>query len=299
VFIKEYFDPRVQAPEDLKKLDLDVLSTVGGMKEDMKRLGGDGRVMMKTKSIDAHLITLTCPYSPVCESYWHLRTALRFAHGEGSPQTILVTSGTLGEGKSITAANVAVAFARGGKKVLLVDADLRKPRLHTYFNIDAAPGLCDVLLGITHYGIVAQETVEENLRLVSCGRIPKSPSALLESNAMNEFVKRVKLEYDLVVFDSSPVLAVTDPCVLSALVDEVILVVSAGITSVRELERTVEILSEVRKRKPRIVLNNFRPQRAYGFAYRRSGYGYYGYDRISQPSGDDGNGQMKAHEHSK
>jgi capsular exopolysaccharide synthesis family protein len=297
VFIREYFDRRVQTPEDLKKRDLDVLSTVGGMKEEMKRIGGDGRVMISTKSIDAHLITLTRPYSPISESYWHTRTALQFAHEERSPQTILVTSGTLGEGKSITAANIAVAFAQGGKKVLLVDADLRKPTLHTYFNIDAAPGLCDILLGRIHYSITAQETVAENLHLVSCGRIPKNPSKLLGSNAMKEFVRRVKLDYDLAIFDSPPVLAVTDPCILSALVDEVIIVVSAGVTSVRELERAVEVLGEVYKRKPCIVLNNFHPRRAYGFAYRRSGYGYYGYDYISRQSGGNGKGQMKAREH--
>lgn len=299
VFMREYFDPRVQAPEDLKKRDLDVLSTIGGMKEEIKRIGGDRAVIIKMKLIDAHLITLTSPYSPISESYWHMKTALQFAHGERLLQTILVTSGALGEGKSITAANVAVAFAHGGKKVLLVDADLRKPTLHTYFNVAAAPGLCDLLLGITHYAITAQETVAENLHLASCGKIPTNPSKLLESDAMKEFVKRVKLEYDLVIFDSSPVLAVTDPCILSTLVDEVIVVVSAGVTGVRELGRTVEVLGEVYKGKPCMVLNNFHPRRAYGFAYPRSGYGYYGYAHISPPSGKNGKGQMKAHEHLK
>jgi len=299
VFMRENFAPRVQAPEDLKKRNFDVLSTIGGMKEEIKRIGGDRGVIIKTKSIDAHLITLTCPSSPLAESYWHMRTALRFAHGERLLQTILVTSGTLGEGKSITAANVGVAFAQGGKKVLLVDADLRKPTLHSYFSVNAAPGLCDFLVGNMHGDITAQETVAENLHLVSCGKIPKSPSKLLESDAMKEFVEHAKIGYDLVILDSSPVLAVTDPCILSTLVDEVIVVVSAGVTSLRELERTIEVLGEVYKRKPCIVLNNFHPRRAYGFAYRRSGYGYSGYDRISRPSGENGEGQMKAHKHLK
>jgi capsular exopolysaccharide synthesis family protein len=299
VFIREYFDPRVQMPEDLKKRDLDVLSTVEGMKEEMKRIGRDRRVIIETKSIDAHLITLTCPSSPLAESYWQMKTAIRFARGERSPQTILVTSGTRGEGKSVTAANVAVAFAQGGKKVLLVDADLRAPTLHTYLNLDASPGLSDFLLANTLHEITAQKTVEENLRFISCGKIPKDPSKLLESSAMKEFIEHAKLEYDQVIFDSPPILAVSDPCLLSTLADEVIVVVSAGVTSVRELERTVEVLGEVYKRKPRIVLNNFHPRRAYGIAYRRSGYGYYGYDHISPPSGEDGSRQIKAHEHSK
>jgi capsular exopolysaccharide synthesis family protein len=299
VFSREHFDPRVQAPEDLRKHDLDVLSTVGGMKEEIRRIGGDGRVMINSKLIDAHLITLTCPYSPLSESYWHMKTAIRFAHAERLPQTILVTSGARGEGKSVTAANVAVAFAQGGKKVLLVDADLRKPTLHTYLDVNASPGLSDFLLANTLDGITAQKTVEENLHFISSGKIPKNPSKLVESSAMKEFIEHAKLEYEQVIFDSSPILAVSDPCILSTLVDEVIVVVSAGVTSVRELERTIEVLGEVYKRKPRIVLNNFHPQRAYGIAYRRSGYGYYGYDHVSHPFGQNGNRQTKAHEHSK
>jgi capsular exopolysaccharide synthesis family protein len=292
ILVREYITPRVQSPEDVKKRGWSVLASIGRMNKDLKRIGESIVVGTKKKAVDAHIVSLTLPFSLHAESYRRLRTNLRFRRGEIPIQTILITSGTIGEGKSTTVANLAAVFAQEGKKVLLVDADLRRPVLHTMLDLNLAPGLSELLASKPRFDASMQETGVNNLHFISCGRIPPNPSELLGSEYMKEFLAAAKKDYDLVLLDSSPVLQVTDPCILSTLVDEVILVVLAGETSLQALDRTVDLVQEVRGEKPQIVLNCFDPWKAYGMAPQRYGYEKYSY---GQNGSGDGGKARKGH----
>jgi capsular exopolysaccharide synthesis family protein len=186
-------------------------------------------------------------------------------------RTILVTSANPAEGKSTTVSNLAIAFAQAGKKVLVVDTDLRKPNLHAEFDLKRSPGITDVLFNKSELKAVIQQTVVKNLDLLCCGTIPSNPSELLGSAAMKTFVDKSKEKYDMVFFDSPPLLAVTDSSILSTLVDGVIVVASAGQTRTDSFFRTIDSLEGIRANVLGVVLNNFDLSTAYS--------SYYGYHR--------------------
>jgi tyrosine-protein kinase Etk/Wzc len=278
VLTREIMHERVFSPEDVRRHGLVPLTTVVEADEESAGpRGGDG-------GTDAGrlgrlpLVTLHAPFSPIAESYRQLRTNIQFGKTGSAVSTILVTSPTPGEGKSTTASNLAVAFAQAGKKVLLVDGDLRMPTLDSAFTINRKPGLADMLKGEAHLDTAMHKTSVENLKVVPSGTLPPNPAELLSSEAMKDFLTVARRQFEIVVFDSSPVLAVTDPAVISTLVDATVLVVSAGKTAAKELESAVEVLRSIGTDPAGVVLNGFDPRQAYGFSYGRSKrHYYYGY----------------------
>ena len=276
VLFRDYIDSRIRKPEDLKKIGLPPLGVIMLMNEEITKLGGKLKINVSGKMIDAHLITHTNPFSSIAEAYRQLRTNVQYARIDFPLRsihfplrTILVTSPNPIEGKSTTVSNLSIAFAQAGKKVLVVDTDLRKPNLHIEFDLKRSPGITDVLFNTSELKAVIQQTVIKNLDLLCCGTIPSNPSELLGSTAMKTFMVTVKKKYDMVLFDSSPVLAVTDSSILSTLVDGVIVVASAGQTNTNSLIRAIESLEGIRAYVLGVMLNNFNPRSAYG--------GYYGY----------------------
>jgi tyrosine-protein kinase Etk/Wzc len=295
VFMREYLDVRVRTPEDLKKRGLAPLTAIALMDDELKRLGGKTKISIDGKDLDVHLITFSNPLSSIAESFRRLRTNVQYAQIDRPVQTILVTSPNPAEGKSTCVSNLSIAFAQSGKKVLLIDTDLRKPALHNEFGLKREPGISDVLFGGADEESAIQQTVVENLSVVCCGTIPPNPAEILGSQKMRDFLERMKKRYDFLLFDSPPSLAVTDPSILATVVDGVLVVVSSGNTRIDALNRTLEILEGVGGKVLGVVLNNFDLRQAYGgyYGYYRYRYYSYGYGSKYGVYGDDGNGEAK------
>ncbi|MFC4103173.1 CpsD/CapB family tyrosine-protein kinase [Paenibacillus xanthanilyticus] len=173
-------------------------------------------------------IALINPSSPNYESYRTLRTNIQFSSVNIPTKVIMVTSSQKGEGKTMTASNLAVAYAQDGKRVLLVDTDLRNPSLHHVFSLTNRAGLSSVLANQAGWQEVIRDTGVENLSILTSGPIPPNPSELLGSSRMQGLMDDLKDRYDIIIADTTSVLAVTDSLVLSPLCDGVVLVVAAG-----------------------------------------------------------------------
>ncbi|WP_100405493.1 CpsD/CapB family tyrosine-protein kinase [Bacillus solitudinis] len=195
------------------------------------------------------------PKSPIAEQYRSVRTNIQFASLEENLQKILVTSAGPGEGKSTTVANLAVVFAQQGKRVLLVDADLRKPTVHYTFQTPNTLGLTNVLTGQSTFEGSVSRTDVEKLDLMTSGPIPPNPSELLGSRAMSRFMEEASTAYDFVFFDTPPVLAVADAQVLANQCDGSIFVVNSGKTDRAGALKAKELLTQAQAKVLGVVLN--------------------------------------------
>ncbi|WP_305583998.1 CpsD/CapB family tyrosine-protein kinase [Fictibacillus sp. WQ 8-8] len=201
------------------------------------------------------LITHNNPMSPISEQYRTIRTNIQFSSIDKQYKTLLVTSAGQGEGKSTTVANLAVVLAQQGKRVLLVDGDLRKPTVHYTFRVSNIQGMTSVLTKQLTFGDAVQKTNVEHLYVLPSGPIPPNPSELLNSKAMEALVEDANSKYDYVLFDSPPVLAVTDAQILSNRCDGVVLVASSGRTEKEEALKAKELLENANAKILGVVLN--------------------------------------------
>ena len=203
-----------------------------------------------------HLITNLNPKSPISEQYRTIRTNIQFSSVDEELRSILFTSSGPGEGKSMTTANIAVTYAQQGKSVLLVDADLRKPTVHYTFRLDNLKGLSNVLVGDVLLEEAIHTTSIDHLDVISSGPIPPNPSELLGSRKMRAILERAKQQYDLVIFDTPPVLAVTDAQIMADFVDGAMLVVRSKVTELDAATKAVEALKPAKARLLGTVLND-------------------------------------------
>ncbi len=203
-----------------------------------------------------HLITKMNPRSPIAEQYKTIRTNLQFSSIDGELKTMLVTSSGPSEGKSSTTANLAIVFAQQGKRVLLIDADMRKPTVHYTFRLANNIGLSNYLAGNQRITDLVNETHVDSLDVMTSGPIPPNPSELLGSKKMEQFIKEAKHHYDMIIFDTPPVLAVTDSQVLSAFVDGVLLVVRSKQTEKEAAAKAKEKLDQANAKVLGAVLND-------------------------------------------
>jgi capsular exopolysaccharide synthesis family protein len=203
------------------------------------------------------LITVSEPRSPISEAYRTLRTNLDFASLDQEFKTLVVTSAGVGEGKSTTLANLAVVSAQAGRKVVLVDADLRRPTLHQIFGLSNETGLTTAMMSEASFAsLPLHESGVEGLSVLTSGPLPPNPADLMGSRRMEELVAALSEGADQVFFDTPPVVAVTDAAVLATKVDGVLLVISAGKTR-REYARTaVQRLQQINARLVGTVLTN-------------------------------------------
>ncbi|WP_345242012.1 CpsD/CapB family tyrosine-protein kinase [Pontibacillus salipaludis] len=213
------------------------------------------------------LITNLNPKSPISEQYRTIRTNLQFASVDQELRTMLVTSSGPSEGKSMTASNVATVFAQQGKKVLLIDGDLRKPTMHYTFHVSNLTGLSSYLVGQNNLSEVVSKTKVENLSIMPCGPVPPNPAELLGSEAMSRLMEEAKETYDMVIFDTPPVLAVTDSQILANAVDGVLLVVRSKHTQQEASQKAKELLDNAHAKLLGVVLN--------GKSVKESQYYYY------------------------
>jgi len=217
-----------------------------------------------------HLITKLNPLSPISEQFRTIRTNLQFASVDEALESVVVTSSEPSEGKSLTVANLAIVYAQQGKRVLLIDADLRKPTVHYTFRLDNLTGLSTVLVGEESFNNTVQVSDVDNLDVITSGPIPPNPSELLGSKRMKHFIQEANRVYDLVIIDSPPVLAVTDAQVLANLVDGSLLVVRSGQTEYETAEKAKEALERSTSKLLGTVLNDLPKKGSSSYYY------YYG-----------------------
>ncbi len=218
-------------------------------------------------------ITHIAPRSAFAEGIKALRTNLMFIAPDQPPQVLMVTSPGPGEGKTMTSANMAIAMAQSGLKVLLIDADMRRPRVHTVFGDDNAKGLSDLLKGELTLEEVLNSSDVEGLSYITSGPIPPNPSELLHHPTCKALIATLRERYDRIIFDSPPVGAVSDPLVLSRSVDGALLILMMGKTRREQLRRALEQLVTVGAPLMGCVLNNIDSSNSeYAYSYYRYGY---------------------------
>jgi polysaccharide biosynthesis transport protein len=243
-FFLEYLDDSVADPDDLERhVHVPLLGPVPILEP---KIAGE-------RSRD--LIALQEPKSIYAESYRTVRTSLLFSSPDDPPRTFVVTSSGPQEGKTLTATNLAVTVALTGKRVLLIDADMRKPRIHAVFGLGNEFGLSSLIGGSSEVGLALKRTPVETLLVMTSGPVPPNPSELLGSGRMGHLLGLLREKFDIIIMDCTPLIAVTDATVLAARADGVILVIKAGTTRRTIVRRAVKQLADVQARISGVVLN--------------------------------------------
>lgn len=209
------------------------------------------------------------PTSLLAEAYRGLRTSLEYSSVDKKLKTIVVTSSNPGEGKSTVSTNLAFVLSQGGKKVVIVDADLRKPTIHKKLKLANTEGLTDLLIGKRNINQVSK-AVDENINIITAGKKTPNPAEMVSSKAMEELIQFLKEEYDYVIIDTPPVRNIGDGVILAAKADGVILVVRAGQTKSGDIVKGYKELEKVKANIVGSVLN--------AIEKRRDGYYYYYYE---------------------
>jgi len=260
-FLIEFLDDTLKTPDEIKDiLDTPVIGFIGELKNNPKQ-NGDSLGIYVAKN----------PRSPVAEAFRSLRTNLEYSSVDKPARTMLVTSPGESEGKSTVAANLAIVEAQSGKNVIIIDADMRRPKVHVLFNKSNRRGLSDVVTGKLRIDDVVKTYDQvENLSIITCGTIPPNPSELLGSERMSQTIKDLEERFDLVIFDTPPMI-VSDAQILSSKVDGVIFVVIPGQTRAIAALRPIEELRRIDSHVMGVVANKIPKSRDYYYG----GYNYY------------------------
>jgi len=268
-FVIEFLDNTVKSKEDLEAmLGMPLLGIVPIIAEE--------EMLEITSNRERALFTHAKPRSSVAESLRSVRTNVLFRTGNKKSRTLLITSAIPREGKSFSSSNLAAVLAMSGSRVIIIDADLRRPSIHRLFELSDEKGLSEVLLSQRSVHEVITPSHISNLDVIPAGPIPTNPSELLGSEKMQDVVKELQKEYDIVIIDSPPVTAVADPLILSPFADGVILVVEANQTRKPIVMQAITRLQQVKAPLIGGIVNKFDIKRSgYGYYYYYNDYGYY------------------------
>lgn len=265
----DFLDKSIKTVDDVKKfLKLDVIGSIPNI--DFKDIS-DYQDSEKIKLIDQQLVTYDYSPTPVGEAYRSLRTNLVFSKSNGRIQSFVITSTAPGDGKSFTAANIAISMAQHKSNTLLIDADLRRGVLHNTFGVPKEPGLTNYLTSMGSFQHILHETLIPNLSMISCGSLLPNPSELLGSHQMQRFLDEAKRKFDIIIFDSPPLNAATDAIVIGTQVDAVVLVIRSGVTDRNVAKQKLEMFRSVPVRLLGVVLNGTSEE------FGHDGYSYYHY----------------------
>ena len=268
-FVREFFDDSVKSVEELEKKHLTILGIIpilGAAGTD--RRGNKKEAIKKTKggqNFKERLITHLDPRSPISEAYRSLRTNVTYSSVDKKIKSLAISSAQPGEGKSTTIANLAIAFAQLKKKTLLLDGDLRRPIQHNVFEVERVPGLSEYLTGDdASFDSFVQKTDIDNLWICTAGNIPPNPSELLGSQKMSALVDKLEHEWDMILIDLPPIIAVTDAAMISNEIDALILLVRSGHTSKGAIDRALDALKNVNAPLTGTILNGAEPEKMCG-----------------------------------
>lgn len=269
-FLLDYLDDSIRSSDDIgRHLGLPTLALIPHQSPDKRRLALNAK--SNGTGASTALITLEDTRSAMAEAYRHLRTSLLFSSAGKPPQTMLVTSSQPAEGKTTTAINTAITLAQAGADVVLIDCDLRRPRLHNHFDLPNSSGLTNYLSGERNPELLLRTFSNlPKLKIITSGPIPPNPAELLSSAEMKNLLQFLRGNFKHVIIDSPPAISFTDAAILSTLVDGVILVAMAGKSSIHLMRRFKQRLSNLGARIYGVVLNGIRSDSVE--------YGYYGYD---------------------
>lgn len=295
-FLFDYLDDTLKGPDDLERLaglpSLGVIPYLPpeGFKKSKKynsylshrySYGSENpekeHTLPEVKEIE--LVNHLYPDLPISDDYRTIRTSILLSHAEKPPKTILFSSAMTQEGKTATVVNMAISFAQLQERVLVVETDLRKPRLHRLFKVRNIPGLTGFLTGKVPLKEVIQKTFIENIWLVPSGPIPPNPAELLNSKKLRDLLDEVSQVFDIILLDSPPILAVTDSVIIASIVDSIVAVVRAGKTRRKPFLSAVEELKRARSKIIGVVFNgaDFAKEGSYySKYYRYYKYGSYG-----------------------
>ena len=277
----EYLDDTVHSTDDVERFlhlpALAVIPAVGGATR--RRVLGKGSVALQKRNgnsaVNVELLLNVDGRSPLAESYRHLRTSILLSTAGRAPRSLLVTSSLPGEGKTTTAVNTALSLAQTGASVVIIDADMRRPRLRSIFNLNDRSGLSSILASeVSETEMLEMVDLDETtgLHLLTSGPIPPNPAELLGSDQMRRLLSTLQSKFTHVVVDSPPISSFTDGVLISSMVDGVLLVVHGGKSSRHIVRRSRQLLQEVGAKIFGVVLNNVNVQSHDYYYYQR----YYG-----------------------
>lgn len=262
--LRRHFDNTIKTPEDIQNKNIAVLAFIPKIKD------------IKKGNTYSEFIVANKPEDKASEAFRTLRTRIKFLRvDDGAIKAILVTSPIAQEGKTFSTVNIGGSFARDNYKTILIDADLRKPRIHNMFNDKRVPGLTDYLFGQASFSDVLKKSRVNNLFYITSGKILPSPSEIVGSIQMKMLLEKLRNEYDYIIIDSPPLIPVTDAELLARYADATLLVVKANFTEIELIEKAVEVLKYDKSNFIGTVLNNFSYRNGYGSYYKYYHY-YYG-----------------------
>jgi len=289
-FFLNYLDNTVKTPEDAEELvGLPSLGLIPSLQSARRRYGylpatRKGKRKVQSEALmkqGVELASLTAGSSLIAEAYRGLRTALLLSMPENPPRTILVTSAKADEGKTTTVCNTALSLAQTGKKVLILDCDMRRPKIRKIFSENGASGLSEYLTGQADFAEIVHESTIPNLYIAHSGTAPPNPGELLGSDRMQDAIKAARGIFDFIIIDTPPLMSVTDPLIVAPMTDGVILVTKGGKSPPEILRKAKKSLEFVRARILGVLFNNVDLHSAdYHYYYHQ----YFDYD--SYVSGD-------------
>jgi len=281
IFLADYLDRTLKMPEDVRALlGIPGLGIVFSSKSKSHKslyyhdnykyeYGKKKETKKKFEPRDIELINFIDPECPFSESYRSIRTSILLSSAEHAPRIITISSSVPQEGKTATTANLAISFCQLGKKVIIIDGDLRKPRMHKIFNKKNTMGLSSYLVGRVKFSQIVQKTHIPNLFLVSSGPIPPNPAELIDSEIMKNMLKKLLEIVDFVFIDSPPLIGIVDTILLAKYSDGVVLVNWAGKTKNELIEKAKKELDQFNIRTLGVVLNraDFKKTTTYDYTY--------------------------------
>ncbi len=292
-FVLDYFDKSIHTTEAIERhTKLSVLGTIPDLSRVRKQVNKyrketkpeGGRKSKKSipqngKSAESYcLLPAMGSKNPLVEAYRNLRTDLQFVNVDEPITQMVVMSSMPGEGKTITCANLGISYAELGKSVLIVDCDMRKPMQHKVFKVQKTPGLSDFLArDDISLDMVLQQTNINNLKVLSSGTTPPNPAEMIGSLRMDDLVRRLTEEFDLIIYDTPPIMAVSDPKILAPKVGNILLVVRADRTNLPDVKNAVNRIQTVGGKIVGTVLNGVGATKGYGYYYRYNYYHDYSY----------------------